>query len=109
MNLAELLAKGAAVREGYEPRPVKWNNGEEVLLFDVQAKLEMSAADFEFLFFKTGDELDADRNFMARRVHRLALLDGDPIPFETAKKLKTDLLMAISAVLPNNQGSPAKN
>lgn len=98
MKLSELLQKGASVDLGYEDKIVTWQNGDEAVEFDVQVKREISAADFEFIHFGGGGE---ERSIMARRVHRLALMEGEAIPFEDAKRMKVSLLVAIAQVLPN--------
>lgn len=75
---------------------------EDVFKFDIFVKLEMSAADYEFINVESAG-LD-DRHLMARRIHRMVrVLDGDGsdesamvrIPFETASRFSLPLQVAM--------------
>lgn len=92
MNLQDLIAAGALVQMGFDnaiSKSVTW----EGHTFDVKIKPDASAADFEFIY---GTPKADEDSYSARRVHRYVLLPGDErIPYETARKMKNSLLVAI--------------
>lgn len=117
MNLEQLKSQGS-IQDGYAKVPVEWTNDDgDVIKFDIYAKREMSAADYEFIYLGTGRERDIETgellddpldSMFARRVHRLARLgeDQEPIPFETAKTFKHSLLTAISGAIATVEKKP---
>ena len=117
MKLQDLIEIGT-VREGFEPVDVTWHNGEEELTFSVLAKREMTAADHEYIFLGTGRQRDAEGKlieddhdaFVARRIHRMVRLNNDGvaevIPYETAKRFKGSLLIAMAQALNSIEKQP---
>lgn len=93
MNLEQLVAMGALTgRPNFVERSVHWSGNE----FTAKFKTEMTAADYEFIYSKKTDE----DSYVARRVSRMVLMDGDvPIPYDEAKKFKHSLLVSIAVVL----------
>ncbi|OHV12118.1 hypothetical protein [Kushneria phosphatilytica] len=110
MNLEELVRKGT-IDDGFEEKTVQWDSGDETLEFQVFVKREMSAADYEYIFLNTAqlgrEEDDSDGSFMARRVHRMVRMqDHAAIPYNTAKRFKQSLLMALCSALNEVERSP---
>lgn len=75
---------------------------DDAFKFDIFVKLEMSAADYEFIFIESAGH--DDPHIMARRIHRMVrVLDGDGsddtalvrIPFETASRFALPLQAAM--------------
>lgn len=75
---------------------------DDAFKFDIFVKLEMSAADYEFINVESAGH--DDRHLMARRIHRMVrVLDGDGsddtalvrIPFETASRFALPLQVAM--------------
>lgn len=107
MNLENLVSIGS-INNGWSKKEVVWQNGEDEVRFDILAKQEMTAADHEFIFLGGGRRLSADSksgadeedSFAARQVHRMVRMeDNETIPFETAKRFKNSLLLAICKAL----------
>lgn len=109
MNLTDLIGKGALIDEGVTKRSVEWDGNS----FDIYVKNEMSAADFEFIFGigKKADDIVEDDALFARQVHRLVRIGSkgeDAVPHETARRMKTSLLIALSTEIGKVQGKQAE-
>lgn len=90
-KLSDVLDDDGLIDEGTEKREVTWNKK----TFDVIIKKEMSAADYEFIYFQM-DATTSDKSILARRVHRMVLQeDGKQIPLAVTSRMKTSLLQAI--------------
>lgn len=90
-KLSDVLDDDGLIDEGTERRPVTWNGK----TFDVIIKKEMSAADYEFIYFQM-DATTSDKSILARRVHRMVQQeDGKAIPLAVTSRMKTSLLQAI--------------
>lgn len=103
-NLASLISSGAKIKSGVVRKTVKWtppadeNGKKEQIEFDVFVSVEMSAADAEKIYaFR-----EADDSIMARRVSRRIFLGEhgeEKIPFEVANTFNYELLIALTAVI----------
>lgn len=96
MNLKDLIAAGAIAKSGFDDavtRSVTWEGN----TFDVKIKRDISAADFEFIYAQAKDDEDS---YSARRVHRFVMLtEEERIPYETARQMKSSLLIAICSAI----------
>ena len=92
MNLADLVGIGSAGDVSFE-NAIKCNIQFGENNFDVYIKPAPSVADFEFIYSVKGE----DDSYGARRVSRFVMLDnGERIPYETAKRLKTELVTLLT-------------
>lgn len=90
-KLSAILDEDGLIDEATEKRSVTWNKK----TFDVIIKKEMSAADYEFIYFQMNGT-ETDKSILARRVHRMIRQeDGKPIPLNVTSIMKTSLLQAI--------------
>lgn len=100
MRLADLLETGV-IDDGVTKRSVTWNGK----TFDIFVKNEMSASDFEFVFGV--GEKEGEHAYSAKQVSRFVRIGPngeDVIPYETALRMKTSLLLAIVAQINDVHG-----
>jgi len=100
MKLSGLIELGSVASIGFDDA-VKVNVVFGENNFDVYVKPVPSVADFEFIYSAKGE----DDSYGARRVSRFIMLDEhERIPYESAKRLKTELLTALTTAINKVQG-----
>lgn len=100
MKLSELIELGSVASVGFADA-VEVNVEFDGNNFDVHVKPVPSVADFEFIYSAKGE----DDSYGARRVSRFIMLDKEErVPYETAKRFKTELLAALTAAINKVQG-----
>lgn len=110
-SLEKLLKSGALIQEGIETKELTWNNGEEDILFTVEVKREMSAADWEAIYIdsstgKVGQH--EEKSLLAAKVSRMVLIDGAPVPRETAEKFRIELLHVLAGAINEVERPPKR-
>lgn len=104
--LERLLEAGAAIEAGYETKELTWNNGKDDIKFAVEIKKEMSAADWEAIYY--GDTPEGERSYLVQKVSRMIRMDGKAVPLEKARTFKLTLLQVMAAAIVDVEVKPEK-